>query len=40
MLGCTSDLYVFVSDVQELGSVILIHNIYLFSFGFFFHIGD
>ena len=28
----------FLSGVQELGS--LIHNIYLFSFGFFFHIGD
>ena len=40
MLGCTCDLYVFVSDVQKLGSVILIHNIYLFLFGFFFHIGD
>ena len=28
MLGCTSDLYVFVSGVQELGWVILTHNIY------------
>ena len=28
----------FLSGVQELGA--LIHNIYLFSFGFFFHIGD
>ena len=40
IFSCTSDLYLFVSSVQELGSVILIHNIYLFSFGFFFHIGD